>query len=273
MTNNRKTFTLIELLVVIAIISILITVLVSAIHTGIDKAKKIECVNHLRQFGTASMSYSADNFGQSIISDMYGDDNGNYVSKNAGIGWKFQIASYIYPRSGIDYIGVATKYRSDEIYMCSGPKSHEDLYTDIFECPNAPDYVSTDGSVTYNDIDEWRKGGYGCNDLLNNKYTQEPLTMSQLTSPSDTITIGDSLLQDINKTWVMRLFHPSSPIMSTTSYFVHDTGINILWADSHVSWEDDLFIRNGVEGKKAIDHNKPNPKEALPIDYYFEYDK
>lgn len=58
---RRNFFTLIELLVVISIIAILTAIMLPALNNARERAKTIQCMNHLKQLAGATAQYVQDN--------------------------------------------------------------------------------------------------------------------------------------------------------------------------------------------------------------------
>jgi prepilin-type N-terminal cleavage/methylation domain-containing protein/prepilin-type processing-associated H-X9-DG protein len=60
MRRRRTGFSLVELLVTIGIISILMAILLPAMHLATAEAQRVSCLSNLRQLGTALANYGAD---------------------------------------------------------------------------------------------------------------------------------------------------------------------------------------------------------------------
>lgn len=95
-TKHRKAsgqaFTLIELLVVIAVIAILMALLIPAVSSAKQKARKIKCSGNVRQIGMAFLMF-ADDHGQQLPPFNSGGPYKDPVTPHNQTNWWYRIIS------------------------------------------------------------------------------------------------------------------------------------------------------------------------------------
>ncbi len=110
---QRYGFTLIELLVVIAIISVLIALLLPAVQSAREAARRSQCCNNLMQLGLALQSYES---AHEILPPGVVDLKGPVLDlpKGYGFGWLTQILPYIEMRNVYNHFNLKVGlYESD----------------------------------------------------------------------------------------------------------------------------------------------------------------
>lgn len=122
----RPAFTLVELLVVIAIIGILVALLLPAVQSAREAARRSQCQNKLKQIGLALQNFvdARQTFptgGDGIFPDLKdyvtgGKPNG---PEKQGISWGYQILPYLEENALFDITDTATlQSTSVSLYVC-----------------------------------------------------------------------------------------------------------------------------------------------------------
>ncbi|MEM8946081.1 MAG: DUF1559 domain-containing protein [Planctomycetota bacterium] len=92
--TSQSAFTLVELLVVIAIIGVLVALLLPAVQSARESARRLSCVNNLKNISLACLNYESS---KGALPPGSVNEGG---AQQSGIGWMVQILPYI-EQSGV----------------------------------------------------------------------------------------------------------------------------------------------------------------------------
>lgn len=158
-TDSRFAFTLVELLVVIAIIGMLVGLLLPAVQQAREAARTMQCSNHLKQMGLASLNHESSNRilpSGGWLYSVDGDPDMGFGAKQPG-SWHFNLLPFLEANAlwqlGLD----GNKVADQNIKNANETRSKMSL--PLFNCP------SRRAAVPY-----YARGGDGINSTtyLNN---------------------------------------------------------------------------------------------------------
>jgi prepilin-type N-terminal cleavage/methylation domain-containing protein len=164
--RSRSAFTLVELLVVIAIIGILVALLLPAVQSAREAARRMQCQNNLKQLGLALHNYH-DTMSAFPPSSVWADTGTISTNNNDKLGpsWVVLILPYIEQQNLYNSFKLSSPIPHTDN---AGPRS---VRLTALLCPsdsaaNSKPFNGSANSTTNKLGDNWARGNYAANAAL-----------------------------------------------------------------------------------------------------------
>ena len=174
--SRRDAFTLVELLVVITIIGMLMALLLPAVNSAREAARRIDCANRQKQIALAAHTFQAD------FKAFPGYWMQATSTNTTATGWPMMLSKYLgRPDLWNAWVGVGTASPT------LTPTSGSTIYWDQMVCPSNPPLTQQGQWLSY-----VVNCGYG-NGSTGNTNKNDGVCFNQLTSPPGPSVSTDSL--------------------------------------------------------------------------------
>jgi prepilin-type N-terminal cleavage/methylation domain-containing protein/prepilin-type processing-associated H-X9-DG protein len=201
--KNPKSFTLIELLVVVAIIAVLVAILLPALQSARDQAKKIQCLANLNNHGKAFLYYAEDNRGLTPP---------RYIKEEHGwtvTSWKCGLAPYL---------GISLA----DLWPWGPPRGEWKGTLLVMKCPGK--LIPRLGNEYYYGLNHWGLTKWG---LLGWSVKFDSIR-------PNTIMVSEYDNVDFYQHTCCDFYYPSDLALSPP----HANGYNFLFSDGHCNWQE-----------------------------------
>jgi prepilin-type N-terminal cleavage/methylation domain-containing protein len=248
-TRKRGGFTLVELLVVTGIIALLVGLLLPALATAREMAKRTACLNNLRNLGQLTFMYANDNKGRLplAIEDLATNRlNPNYISEEMYVSFGFPPV--------LDNSGNINGTPISQSWQCPSSMTSEGTLGSVAAVFNWPNATNGGDGYPANTITRYSnliESSYAyCGNGLN--YTKAWATSSNQFNTATASFVRDTLPVHINDTPVAPLFadkvewhyqagviapHGMKLLGGSGSFGNPQTpGLNEVFSDGHGEW-------------------------------------
>jgi prepilin-type N-terminal cleavage/methylation domain-containing protein len=254
----RRGFTLVELLVVIAIIGILVALLLPAVQSAREAARRAECLNHLKQVGIGFLNHESS---KKILpgagwSPWYvGDPLWGTGRKQPG-GWMYQILPYIEEQALYDLPNDGNKTDMNTAQQQQGAVIMQQTPVAAFNCPSRRQAKALPWAVQ--PIATWKPFNSGATTLVargdyaaNGGDTAKGQWQTQGQGTPDDLT-DDKYLTTAPLDWLWPSYTNPEPVLAWPTLSMQ-SGINFEGVDMKLKYITDGTTKTYMVGEKFND--------------------
>ncbi|AMV39807.1 Type II secretion system protein G precursor [Planctomyces sp. SH-PL62] len=185
-------FTLIELMIVVGVISVLISLLLPAVQSAREAARRIQCTNNLLQLGVALENYAASN---RVYPPGVVDFQGPITNDPTGyrFGWAARILPFLERRNVYNHLNFMLGA------YAGGNASAIELRIGTFSCPSNPFSQAMNYAACHHDVEKAIDVDDHGVFFLNSHITRADL----VDGPAYTILVGETSMAGVLGTWAM----------------------------------------------------------------------
>jgi prepilin-type N-terminal cleavage/methylation domain-containing protein/prepilin-type processing-associated H-X9-DG protein len=188
----RAGFTLIELLLVVGIIAVLISLLLPAIQSSRENARRTQCAKSLMQIGLALGNYASVHkvFPPGVV-----NDKGPISNSPSGyhVGWAVQILPQLEQR------GIFHQFNFSQSVYAPANETATVHHIEVYHCPSNPGMGPMSYAACHHDVEAAIAADNNGVFFLNSRVRRDDL----VDGPSQTIFVGEIDQRSLNPGWAV----------------------------------------------------------------------